>query len=322
MRWSQVFLVLLFVALFFEILIGFPTSLEKPEPIPSTTEGLQKDKAEKKFEGVHVVETQEGRKDWELFSDQAESFETQSLWKLQTVKVLLFSDNELQFTVVGDSGQVNTQTKDIDIRGNVVTTSSNGYRYQSRSVQYTAAQRKLSTSDPVQMQSPEDSEGIRMHVNAVGMESWVDQKKMLLQKAVKARRKMPKSPDLSIASSRAEFSTTHHSASFSGDVVVRQGDLKIEGPELEMKVKPGTDLLQSVLLRGGVKIMDSEKYAQSERLIFDPVSNQFTLLGKPRVVQDQDEILGDEIVLLDGGRKIKVEKIRAHVEKLQDESPN
>lgn len=317
MTWTRLAFALLFTLLFLEILIGFPISLDRPEPPVSSPKDMQA-VAEKKFEGVHVVETKEGVRDWELFSDQAEAFETQNQWKLQRVKVIFFSENQVQFTVTGDRGWVDTQSKDIEIVGEVVMLSPLGYRYQSDKLFYQASRRRLHTPEPVSLRGPasQGAKESQIRVQSMGLESFVDEKRVRLLKSVQAQRQVLNREELKISSSQAEFSNLDHSVLFSGQVQVLQGNLKIEAPEMEMRTQESQDVLKSVLFRGGVKLMDDRKFASSDQVLFDPELNQFELQGKPRVVQDQDEILGEKIVLLDGGRKIRVDQVKAHVEKL------
>jgi lipopolysaccharide export system protein LptA len=89
----------------------------------------------------------------------------------------------------------------------------------------------------------------------------------------------------------------------------------MEGPEASFEYGSGIDILQSVQVKGGVKVSDLDKYATSDSVQFDPEQNKFTFKGRPRVVQNNDEITGDQIVFIDGGKKVKVEKSRVQVEK-------
>jgi lipopolysaccharide export system protein LptA len=41
--------------------------------------------------------------------------------------------------------------------------------------------------------------------------------------------------------------------------------------------------------------------------------NEFVFDGRPRVVQDNDELRGDRIVFLDGGKKVKVQNAKLKV---------
>ena len=77
--------------------------------------------------GVHLVETGLGRKEWELDAENAQGFKDKGTWKLQGVHVKFFGNNDTAYSVVGDSGTIKTETKDMEINGHVVTTTSEGY---------------------------------------------------------------------------------------------------------------------------------------------------------------------------------------------------
>ena len=319
-KWNSVFFAVLFSLLFFELLIGFPVHTERAEPLEESLESLGGDSlAEKRFDGVHLVETKEGRQDWELFADSAESFEAINEWRLEHVKVQLYKQNKLQFTIVGNKGKVNTSTKNLEVHGDVTTTSSNGYVFTSPSIFYVADNRKLFTRDPVRMKSPRDEEGQNLEIKGIGMETFVDEQVMRIQSQVRARRGNSSAQELEIQSSQAEFSSFEHKAQFSGKVEVKAKAVLLEAPFVDLRYATGTQTLQSLEAKGGVKLSDSNKFATAESIFFQPRTNEFRLVGRPRVVQDQDEILGEEIALLDGGKRIRVDKIRAHVERLNSE---
>jgi lipopolysaccharide export system protein LptA len=51
-------------------------------------------------------------------------------------------------------------------------------------------------------------------------------------------------------------------------------------------------------------------------------SNRFVFRGNPRVVQNNDELRGDEIVFLDGGKRVQVKSARAKVDQKRLEKSN
>ena len=59
---------------------------------------------------------------------------------------------------------------------------------------------------------------------------------------------------------------------------------------------------------------DAEKFATAENLNVQFEQDKYVFKGHPRVVQDNDEMRGDEIVFLEGGKKVLVQKVRAKVD--------
>lgn len=60
-----------------------------------------------------------GRKDWELKADFAQIDTEKQITKLKNVKVILTQENNQESTISADSGYMNNDTKEIDLKGHV-----------------------------------------------------------------------------------------------------------------------------------------------------------------------------------------------------------
>jgi lipopolysaccharide transport protein LptA len=141
---------------------------------------------------------------------------------------------------------------------------------------------------------------------------------MVINGHVLAKKVLSNGKDFRIRSNVAQFSSANKTAKFLSGVSVESGTMKMEGPEADFQYQNGTDLLQAVQVKGGVKVSDVDKYATSDTIHFDPTENQLILSGSPRVVQNNDELTGDRIIFIDGGKKVKVENVRVSKENLED----
>ncbi|MBX2996648.1 MAG: LPS export ABC transporter periplasmic protein LptC [Bdellovibrionaceae bacterium] len=315
----------LMALLFLEIWLGFPIKLENPDSqitVENKTPGTEE--VQQKMKGVHLVESSKGTRDWELYADAAEGFEGKGKWQIQKVKIMFYSENKVQFTVTGKSGELDTKTKDMKIEGDVRTVSENGYRFESPSIQYQAGPRVLESPGPVRMTGPSDSQGEGMVVTSNFMRGEIDKSLVHLEGNVVARRRFKNGNVFGVRAGRAEFSGLHYQAHFRNQVTIEYGALapgrgvgpmRLESPEASFQYKSTSNLLEFVQLKGGVKINDAEKYATADQVRIEPETNRIVLNGKPRVVQGQDELMGEQIVFIDGGKKVKIEKMRARVEK-------
>jgi len=309
----------LLLFLFIEIWMGFPIQLEKgSEERLLSTQAAVTAGPEKKMENVHLVESRVGRRDWELFAESAEGYEGEGSWELKNVKVHFYSQDKVEFTVSGEQGLIDTKSKNMKIKGKVITQSRNGYKMNTETVHYESKDRLLKSQDKVHMTAPLDQYGKGMIVEGDWMEALVDENLMKIRNHVQAKKTLSDGKKFLVNSGTAEFSGQNRQARFFDQVSIEVENMKMEGPEAQFVYRGSADLLQSVLLKGGVKVSDLEKYATSEAVRFDPAENRITLTGKPRVVQNNDEISGEQIVLIDGGKKVKVEKMRARVEKLKE----
>lgn len=303
--------------LFVEIWLGFPIKLENADTLVSQVPVQQNaNQAQQKMKGVHLVESRKGERDWELFADAAEGFGAgQGKWKIQKVKILFYSKNEIQFTVTGLSGEIDTQTKDMKIEGQVRTISANGYRFESPMLLYMAKDRLLQSPAQVQMQGPDDVEGSGLELTAKSMRTYVGESEMNLTGQVVAKKKFKNGRQFTIRSEIAKFSGVHYRALFRDQVSLEYAAMKLQSPEASFQYKSGSSLLDFIQLGGGVKLSDLDKYATAELVRIEPETNRVVLTGSPRVLQNQDELLGDQIIFIDGGKKVKIEKMRARVEK-------
>ncbi len=310
------------VFLFLEIWVGFPIHLETapeinnqdpklPDQFPANRE---RSGTQQKIQGVHLSESRKGTRDWELFSETAESNKGQGVWQLEDVKVLFYNLDSVDFTVIAKKGMIDSNSKNLKFEGHVVTKSANGYEFKSETLIYNQALRILESPDEVTMQGPADGHVAGIKLQGKKLEAFVDSGLMIIKESVKATKNISGGKKFEILSKSAEFSGKNRLARFIEDVSIEVGSLKMEGPEANFDYKAGVDLLQSVMVKGGVKVSDLDKYATSESVKFDPEQNRFVFNGRPRVVQNNDEITGDQIIFIDGGKKVKVEKIKAKVE--------
>lgn len=318
-RLGRIALLILLSLLFIQVLIGFPISLEhsvEPSEIAQAEEHVEGTKGDREHEmgTIHVVEGREGNRDWELFAEQAMGSENQGNLKVTDVKVHFYSKGRLEFVVTGKTGQVDTKTKDIKIFGDVVTRASNGYLFKAEEVDYEAASRMLRSPGKVKVFGPKDTQDGDLSLEGGSLAAQVDEGFMTVKPQVVAKRTISGSRSFIVRSGGAKLSRIDSSVEFFDQVVIEIETMRIEGPKARFVYRNKSDLLQSVLFQGGVKVSDIDKYATSEQVRFDPEQNQFVLTGRPRVVQNQDEIVGEQIIFLDGGKRVKVEKMRARVE--------
>ena len=168
-----IFLGLLFVFLIVEILLLSPSDLDLVVD-KKDGQGLMSNNAsaDQIMRGVHLMEASEGHREGELWSDTAISFKSANRWELEKVKVIFFSDKG-DFTVTGKKGFINTDTKDLEVHGDVEVHSKNGYVFYTQKTNYISKQKKLISPTSVKMFGPKDERGFRMNLVGDGLESLV-----------------------------------------------------------------------------------------------------------------------------------------------------
>ncbi|MBC7742052.1 MAG: LPS export ABC transporter periplasmic protein LptC [Bdellovibrionaceae bacterium] len=297
-----------------EILIISPKVLEKPteehveyEKILALANSKKKSSVEQKMMGLHLVENSDNKKGWELFATEALGT-NDSQWVLKKVRVQFFSQDQSNFTVTGDVGEIDGASRDLVIRGNVITTSSNGYSFKTDSLHYVSKLKQMSSPDTVHMEGPPDRKGTGFKLTGQGLLVDVTENQMNILDAVEAT-KIIDNKNFKLTSNTAEFSNKNHEALFAGEVKMKLGPSNLEAPRAFFKYSQSAKVLESILLNQGVRLVEGDKRATSEELEINLVEDKMTLRGQPKVQQGSDEIRGQEIVFLEGGKKVKINQV-------------
>ncbi len=304
----------LFILLVVQIIIIAPKSIQEsgaPEPVEA---GPVDQQIEQAMKGAHMVETQDSSKEWELWAEDATRYRNNTTLTLNKVKALFFGKDGVTFTVTGDKGIVEEKTKNMQVEGNVVTKSSNGYTFKTQSMIYDSKKRKLDSMTPVEMTGPRDAKGPGLFLRGDKMHANLADSSMLVSGNIFAEKVIEKERKVIIKSHEALFSGKSRIAKFMGEVLMDLDTMRVTGPTAEFIYDPKMKTVKSVVVDGGVKVTDLDKWATSERLRVDLDEEKYIFKGRPRVVQNQDELVGEEIIFLDGGRKVKVIGAKARVD--------
>lgn len=271
---------------------------------------------------MHMIETKEGRKEWELRSDTASSINKNEMLELDGVKAILFSDNGVTFNVTGKKGSVQVKTKNLRVEGDVVVRSSNGYVFRTSAIDYDSQGRRMTSNSFVEMVGPKDVKGHGLKLTGTGMQALLDESSMEVLRDVRAEKALDRGRKALIKSQRSQFSGKDRTAKFLGDVVLDMDSMRITGPEAQFQYDAKREIVKSVVFSGGARVSDSDKWATAQNLSVDFDTNRFVFRGNPRVVQNNDELRGEEIVFLDGGKRVQVQRARAKVDEKRLEKVN
>lgn len=303
-RWILRFVVFI---VFIELTLIYPRVISGPTSTAPTSSELQQN-VEQSMSGLHMLEAQAGQKDWELWSENAVSYKETGELKLEKVKALFFADNGVTFTVTGRQGKVDVKTKNLFVEGEVITESSNGYVIKTHDVDYVSSERTLKTKSPVEV----TGQGLKL--NGMGMNANLKTSMISVQDDIKAERVVGEDKKVYIQSQSVELSGITKTARFLGDVVMDFDSMRITGPQADFEYDQTKNFFKTVKVRGGARVTDLDKWAVSEDLDIDFTKNMFTFRGSPKVVQNQDELRGEEIVFLENGKRVQVKKARVKVE--------
>ncbi len=114
--------------------------------------------ADMQLKKIRFVEDKQGEKTWDLEAESVNQYQEQNMLVLEDVKLTFYTKEGRIVYLTGKQGKVYQDSKNVDLTGEVVLTSSDGYQLKTHSASYRHSGKVVSTSDPVEI----DGEQIRL----------------------------------------------------------------------------------------------------------------------------------------------------------------
>ncbi|MHB9097661.1 MAG: LPS export ABC transporter periplasmic protein LptC [Syntrophales bacterium] len=141
---------------------------------------IMSDRVDLQVKNVHYTEVGESGMKWEITADTARYQKRENMAFFDKLTVRLVTKDGKTFVMTGDRGRFNTESRDIEIEGNVGIVSENGDRFTTERIQYRNADRVMETDRPVVM------ENRSVRVSGVGMIFSLDGQKLTILSQVRA----------------------------------------------------------------------------------------------------------------------------------------
>jgi LPS export ABC transporter protein LptC len=141
---------------------------------------IMSDGVDLQVKNVRYTEVGDSGMTWEITADTARYRKMENLALFEKVKVRLVMKDGRVFVMNGDRGRLNTQSRDMEIEGNVDIVSENGDRISTDRLLYRNAERRIETDRPVVMENGS------VRISGVGMILTLDEKKVTLLSQVRA----------------------------------------------------------------------------------------------------------------------------------------
>jgi LPS export ABC transporter protein LptC len=134
--------VVLFISVVVSLLVARSRGpkLQPQEPVQS--------KADYRIKEVHLQEEDQGGGRWQLDAEYGEIFEEQRKTVMKKVTIRI-NERTRDWTVSGDEGEMSRDTRDVELRGNVVVVSSDGLRMETSRLNWAAKEQRAWTDEPV-----------------------------------------------------------------------------------------------------------------------------------------------------------------------------
>jgi LPS export ABC transporter protein LptC len=104
-----------------------------------------------------LTETSQGRKDWHMEAVKAYVFEKRNILETDVVEVTFFDeDGSIRSVLKADYARLNRTTDDMEARGNVIVTGSDGVRLETQALNWQSETRQIASDDSVTVYRNED----------------------------------------------------------------------------------------------------------------------------------------------------------------------
>jgi LPS export ABC transporter protein LptC len=156
------------------IMINVPKEPEKP------LLKIMSDRVDLQVRNIRLTEVGDSGMKWEIIADTARYQKKENLAFLEKLTVKLVTRENRTFVMTGDRGRLNTESRDMEIEGNVDIVSDNGDRFRTDRLRYLNAAKLIETEGPVVLENKS------LRVSGVGMTLSLEEKKVALLSQVRA----------------------------------------------------------------------------------------------------------------------------------------
>ena len=102
---------------------------------------------------------------------------------------------------------------------------------------------------------------------------------------------------IEIMSDKLEILRVENISIFSGNVHAKENDLEIWSKKLIVTSSKDQKQIKEISARDNVKILKEELTIIGDQAIYDTIKNILTVIGKVKVIQNENTILCDEIIV-------------------------
>lgn len=141
---------------------------------------IMADKVDLQIKDVRYTDVGDSGMKWEITADTARYLKKENLALFEKVTVRLLLKDGRTFVMNGDQGRLHTQSRDMEIDGNVGIVSGNGERFVTDRIRYRSGPRRIETDRPVTMENG------NVRINGVGMIFHLDGNKLTLLSQIRA----------------------------------------------------------------------------------------------------------------------------------------
>lgn len=256
------------------------------------------------LKGVRLYQSNEGKPRWKMVAEGAEIFRAENYCLFQRIDAEFFSTsgNVVRSSSDYGSSKLNPQSdfEEIELQGNVVVVSSQGYRMRVDTLVYDGPKHQLRSGDPVELTGPDPAKPAVV-LKGKGLIGDVEVERFRLLKDVTVDRQLSGSERrLKVSARTGEFFTAEHRAVFSKNAKARLPELEVQADRIELAFGGA---LESMQAQGGVRLKSRDRQGRADAATFDLSTGAVVLKGTAEVSSPEGEVKGNRISFdMDGDR--------------------
>ena len=170
-------ILIIFVVIVTAVLVIKSSIYDKPKNIIK----ILPDHVDLQINNFIYTEVGEDKSKWEVKADSAKYIKNQNLALFDRVKIKLSTPEGKIYVMTGDKGQMLTDKKDIQVKGNVVIVSDTGDRFSTDYLNFSDAEKKAYTDAPVTMENK------KMKIKGTGLTLYIKTGELTLSSMVKVK---------------------------------------------------------------------------------------------------------------------------------------
>lgn len=121
---------------------------------------------------------------------------------------------------------------------------------------------------------------------------------------------------MKISSQLADFSGISKSSVFRNNVLIVVDQMKVRGNFAKFQYK--NNKLDTLFMDGGIHLKDPNKTGTAGEALVYFNEDKYVFRKKPFVTQSENDLMGDEVTIFDGGKRVQVKN--AKVEYFEQEN--
>ena len=260
--------------------------------------------------GVHMVENYGNKQVWELWANKG-SLDNKNTWHISDIKVGFLADNGIIYKVTAPEGLVEGNPKNdllkLRLLKDVVTKSSSGYTFYSKEAEYDKTAHELVFPGPIKMTGPvKNSQDITL--TGRDMTIYLKTNVIKIHSEIFARHQ-GSSETTTLTADSALLDGQKRIAKFIGNVDIKMTDFNVKCNLASFNFNENK--LISAVLEEDLTASDEDKKLTAQKLLVDFINQTYTFQGNSTLESGSESLSGDEIVILEQGRRVKISNAKA-----------